>query len=87
MKIIKINAIWCPSCLIMNKVFNSLALKYPKIEIISYDYDFDSEIVKTYNVGNNLPVFIFVKDNKEIKRICGEFKEIEIIKIIEELVK
>lgn len=84
MKVIKINAIWCSACLVMNNTWNKV-LKEKDIETISYDYDVDEEEVKKYNVGDILPVFIFIKDNKEIYRFCGEKSYKEIIDIIEEI--
>ena len=40
--------------------------------------------IEEYNVGKILPVFIFVKNGKEISRLCGEHKKEEFTKIIEE---
>ena len=72
MKIIKIGAVWCPSCLVMSSRINKIVEKY-KLELVNYDYDIDNEIVKKYNVANILPVLILVdSSNKEIKRITGE---------------
>ena len=45
----------------------------------------DSEEVEKYNPGQILPVFIFFKNNKEVKRVIGEKTEKEMLKIIEEL--
>ena len=56
MKIIKIGALWCPACLIVNKHLK----KIDNVDIVSYDYDFDEEIVKKYDVGKILPVLIFL---------------------------
>lgn len=86
MKVIKINAIWCSGCLIMNKIWNNI-LKTKDIETINLDYDIDYEEVEKYQVGNILPVFIFYKDDVEIKRVIGEKTEQEMLKIIEELEK
>lgn len=83
MKIIKISALWCPSCLIMNDLIEDV-LSEKDVELIKYDYDLDDEIVKKYNVGNILPVLIMVDDNNnEIKRIVGEHNKKEIIEFIE----
>lgn len=82
MKIVKINSLGCPSCIIMNKVFNKIKEKYT-FELEEYDYDFDD--IEKFNPGNILPIFIFYKDDKETNRICGEHKIEEIEKIIEEL--
>lgn len=85
MKIVKIGAIWCGGCLVMNKIWENLKKNYPNIEFISYDYDMNEEEVKKYNVGDILPVFIFYKDGIEVNRINGEVKENILINFIEEL--
>ena len=78
MKVVKINAIWCSGCLIMNKVWNNIIKKY-NIETIELDYDMDEEEVEKYNPGKILPVFIVFNDDKEVLRIIGEVKEDEMI--------
>lgn len=83
MKIIKITAIWCVSCIIMNNNIDALKNQYD-LNIYELDYDFDEE-VKKYNVGKILPVLIFVdSNNNEIKRIIGEKTKQELIKIFDE---
>lgn len=84
MRVIKITALWCSGCLIMNKVWNEVIEKR-KIETISLDYDMDEELVAEYNPGNILPVFIFEKDGHEVKRMIGEKTVDEMIDIIDEL--
>lgn len=84
MKVVKINAIWCSGCLIMNKVWKNILKKYD-IETISLDYDMDEEEVLKYNVGSVLPVLIFYKDNNEVRRVIGEKSEEELLKVIEEI--
>jgi len=85
MKIIRISALWCTSCIITYNTWNEIKTKYSNIEYEEYDYDFDKEIVDKYEVDKIIPVTIFIKDDQEIKRITGEFKKKEIIKCIEEL--
>ncbi len=82
MKVIKITALWCSSCLIMNNRWNEV-LKERNIETINLDYDFDD--IEKYNVGDILPVFIFLKDDKEIKRLVGEHSIKELKNVMEEL--
>lgn len=84
MKVIKITAIWCSACLVMNKVWNSI-LKKKTIETISLDLDMEEEEANKFSPGEVLPVFIFMKDNNEIKRVIGEHTEEELLKIIEEI--
>lgn len=84
MKIIRINALWCSGCLYMKKVWKEVENTYPNLDIETYDYDMDEEIVKSYNPGTILPVVIFYKDGMEYKRLNGEKKKEEIIEIIKE---
>ena len=84
MKIVKISAIWCGACLIMNKVWNKLKEDYI-FESIELDLDMDEEEVKKYDVGNNIPVFIVYDGDKEITRVTGEFNEEEFIEKLEEV--
>ena len=79
MKIIKINAMWCPGCLISKKIWSEIEKEYPNHEYISFDYDLDEEEILKYNVGDILPVVIILNEGKEIKRIIGEKSKKEII--------
>lgn len=81
MKVVKINSLGCPSCIIMNKVFNQIKEKYT-FDLEELDYDFDE--IDEYEPGNILPIYIFYKDNKEITRLVGEHKLEELEKIFEE---
>ena len=82
MQIIKVGAIWCPGCLVMKKVWNNI-LKDNELDIIELDYDMNSEEVNKYNVGQVLPVVIFLdKDGNELERLVGEQKESKLLEII-----
>lgn len=84
MKIVKISAIWCGGCLVMNKIWHKILDNY-QIEAIELDYDMDEEEVKKYNPGNILPVFIFFSNNHEVARLIGEVKYETIAEKIEKL--
>ena len=84
MKVIKITAVWCSACLIMNKRWKEIEKEYD-FETISYDLDFDEDDVKKYEVGEKLPVFIFLDGDKEIGRLIGEKSLDQIREYIEEL--
>lgn len=83
MKIVKISAIWCGACLIMNKVWNRL--KDKDIELIELDYDMDEDEVKKYNPGDILPVFMVFDGDKEVLRLTGEFSYDEFISKLKEV--
>ncbi|MDD3453758.1 MAG: thioredoxin domain-containing protein [Bacilli bacterium] len=86
MKIIRISAMWCTSCIVTYNIWQLLQKVYPHFEYIEYDYDFDEEIIKKYKIGNIIPVIIILNEqNEEIKRIIGEKTKEEIFEIIKEV--
>ena len=85
MEIMIISAVWCPSCLVMKKIYKQLESDFKDITFSYLDYDFDEEEISKYNVSNILPVVILKKDNMEIKRIIGEHNILEYEKVIKEV--
>lgn len=85
MKIVKIGAIWCSGCLVMNKIWNNILNKY-NFEALELDYDMDFDEVLKYNPGDILPVFIFFDGEKELYRSIGEVSEKKLVAKIEELI-
>ena len=81
MKIIKISAIWCGSCIKMKKIWNEIEKEY-NLEVENLDLDFDEDEVKKYNVGDILPVSIFFVDEIEKERLIGEKTKEEIMGVI-----
>ena len=81
MKLVKITAIWCMSCIFMNEMLKKLENKNEKkYETIEYDFDADAEEIKPYDVGIILPVYILLDDNSvEIARSIGEKKKKELL--------
>ena len=84
MKLIKIGAIWCSGCLVMNKVWNKLIKEY-NFSYETYDIDMDEAEVETYNVGEKLPVFIVMENDKEIKRFIGEYSYSDMVNNLREV--
>lgn len=70
-KMIVISAVWCPSCLILKKHLKKLKSEYNDIIFEILDYDLDDD-VKSYNVGNTLPVIIIKDDDNVENRLIGE---------------
>ncbi len=86
MKVIKISAVWCGSCIKMKKIWNEIENEY-NLEVENLDLDFDEDEVKKYNVGDILPVSIFLVNNKEVERLIGEKTKEEIIGVIKKYEK
>ena len=82
MKIIRIGAVWCPACLVMQKTWKKVKEEVNDIEIMEYDYDMDGDIVKTYQIGTKLPVFIFIDEEIERERLIGEYSYKELMDYI-----
>lgn len=81
MKVVRISAIWCGSCLAMKRKWSDIEKVY-SIEAVDLDYDLDIDEVNKYNIGDKLPVSIFFKDNVEVARLIGEKNKDDIINII-----
>ena len=84
MKLIKIGAIWCSECLVMNKVWNQLIKEY-NFSYETYDIDMDEDEVEKYNVGEKLPVFVVMENDKEIKRFIGEYSYSDMVNNLREV--
>ena len=84
MKLVKIGAIWCGGCLVMNKVWSKLKEHY-NFGFVELDYDMDEEEVANYNPGDVLPVFILFDSDKEVLRIVGELSYDEFVNKIDEV--
>ena len=83
MKEIKIGAIWCGGCLVMNKVWNKLKDNY-KFDYEELDFDMDEEEVEKYSPGDVLPVFIFLDEDREVDRLVGEYSYEELLNKMKE---
>lgn len=82
MKLVRISAMWCTSCIVTKSDWDKIKENY---EFEEYDYDMDEDKIKEFNVGKILPVIIVFKNDKEITRIVGEKKKEEIEKLLGEL--
>jgi len=85
MKVIKIGAEWCVSCVIMRPRWVEIEKENSWLKTENLDFDKDKTKLKKYKAENEkkLPVFIFLdKKNKEFLRMRGEPSKKELIEII-----
>lgn len=83
-ELLVISAVWCPSCLILNKHLKKLKEEYSNLIISRLDYDMDEEKIFKYNIGDKLPVMILLdEEGYELKRLIGEKSYNEIVDFLE----
>lgn len=84
-KIVRISAVWCPSCIVTYNDFIKLKDVYDA-EFVELDYDYDD--IEKFNVGDILPIIVVLDDDEnELVRIIGEKKFNNIKEIIDEKTK
>lgn len=83
MKLVRISAIWCTSCILTYKDYQKIKEEYKNYTYEELDYDMDD--ITKYDVKDILPVIIIYKDDKEVTRITGEKRYKEIKNILEKV--
>jgi thioredoxin-related protein len=82
MKVVKIGAIWCMGCKIMEPRWKEIENENPWLKTEYYDFDKDSEYVTKFCV-TAMPTFIFLsKDGDEFLRLSGEVDKNELLENI-----
>ena len=85
MKLYKITAQWCMSCIIMKSRMESFEEKIKdKCEIFSLDADNDKEEALKLNIGEKLPIYIIKDGDNEVSRMIGEKGSKDIEKFLTE---
>ena len=84
MKVLKIGAVWCNSCLVMKPRWEEIEKKHDWLKTEYFEYDDNQEVIEKYNIeSEKLPVFIFLdKNGNELERVSGEPSVSEIEKIL-----
>ncbi len=84
MKVIKIGAVWCPTCLVMKPRWQEIEKENPWLQTEYFDFDDNKKDVLSYNADKGkLPIFIFQdKQGKELFRLTGEIGKEKLIELI-----
>lgn len=84
MKVLKFGAVWCSACLVMKPRWVEIETENPWLETKYYEYDDHQDKVAQYNIGKELPVFIFLnKQGEEFIRLTGEVDKSKILDVLE----
>lgn len=91
MKIIVVGAMWCTNCATMRPIWQEIVKEWQEkyhhqLDFTYYEFDTEAgqEVRTKYQVGNDLPVFIFLnKKNQEISRKIGITNKDELFKILQ----
>lgn len=60
--VVDFNAVWCGPCRQLAPVFADMAKKYAgKVDFYSVDVDKFGKLMQDYNLGNSIPVVLFLK--------------------------
>lgn len=79
--IILIGAVWCPSCLTMEKLLKKINDERKDLNIIKLDYDMDISKIEELNLKDIEVIPVIVYNDK---RLIGEHKKKEIEEFIYE---
>ena len=84
MKLLKIGALWCKECIVMNPMWGEIEKEVPELKSEYFESDDHPDLLKKYNV-KEIPSFIFLdKDDQEILRLEGLQNKEELVKIVKE---
>lgn len=75
---------WCPFCLRLKPIFESLANKYPDIRFVKINVDEQQELASRYDI-QGIPVIKFFCEGREVGEIVGYVSQNELEKRISEI--
>ncbi len=85
MKVLRFGAVWCPGCIVMRWRWQKIEKELAWLQTEDYDYNRDKEMVTKYNIGKDIPIFVFLdRDGLEFNRMKGEIDRKDLIKFLME---
>jgi thioredoxin 1 len=75
---------WCPFCLRLKPIFESIANKFPDIRFVKINVDEQQELASRYGI-RGIPVIKFFCEGKEVGEIVGYVPQIDLEKRISEI--
>jgi thioredoxin len=75
---------WCPYCMRLKPIFESIASKYPSIEFVKVNVDKLDALASRYGI-QGIPVIKFFCEGKEVDEIVGYVPQNELEKKISKI--
>jgi thioredoxin 1 len=75
---------WCPYCMRLKPIFESIASKYPEIRFVKVNVDEQQGLAARYGI-RGIPVIKFFCEEKEVGEIVGYVPQNELEKKIGEI--
>jgi thioredoxin len=68
---------WCPFCMRLKPIFESMASKFPEIRFVKINVDEHQELAARYGI-RGIPVIKFFCEEKEVGEIVGYLPQVEL---------
>jgi thioredoxin 1 len=75
---------WCPYCMRLKPIFESIASKFPDIEFVKLNVDEQEGLASRYGI-RGIPVIKFFCEGKEVGEIVGNVPQQELEKKISQI--
>jgi thioredoxin 1 len=75
---------WCPYCMRLKPIFESMASKFPEVIFVKINVDEQQELASRYSI-RGIPVIKFFCEGREVGEIVGYVPQNELEKRIGEL--
>lgn len=75
---------WCPYCMRLKPIFESIASKYLEIRFVKINVDEQQELASRYGI-RGIPVIKFFCEEKEVGEIVGYLPQVELEKKVGEI--
>jgi len=75
---------WCPYCMRLKPIFDSIASKYPNIRFVKINVDEQEGLASKYGI-RGIPVIKFFCEGREVGEIVGYVPQNELEKRISEI--
>lgn len=84
LKFLKFYADWCSPCKFYERTINTVKDKYPEVEFVELNVDFDFETCEKYQV-TSMPTTVTLNGDTVIDKEVGPLSQAKLIEILDRL--